>query len=231
MPRKIKQLKKITGLDLSGKSLKEALDLFWNRKISWIELAPLLDMEGKDSLSMTPAERLHISQILRAYRMLKAQRPSYLTSDLTGVTLPMPSTLCYLLTIYRWSRGADKEQALKDNIDAVLSCKIKEPQIRLLAKQAKTQKNGSLEAKEPQRGEALSITTLEKSQGNAESLTAFEGAIKAFNYMIDTVLERNSYNHIRRLFSKQCLDLSTRLNCLGDKEYHELWKQRKEITL
>lgn len=233
-PRGKVQLSSISGMNLADKSLKEALDLYWDRKIAWIELAPFLDKTEQNYLDWYPeAKQARLKQVVNAYRLLKIQRPDYLAKDLTGVTLPIPSTLVYLLTIYRWSQNKDKEDQLKDNLDKVLSGVYKEPQIRILAKRAKAERNGKTikEREDPKRGESITITPLDKVKGDLTSLEAFECGLKSFNFMIDAVLERNSYTHLRSLYAKQCLDLSTRLNCIGDKEFHDLWKQRKEIQL
>ena len=231
--RGLEQLDRVSGMDLTGRSPKEAMDLYWDRKISWVELAALLDTTQENFLAgRSGSKQVVLKQILAAYRLLKTQKPDYLT-DLAKVKLPIPGTLAYLLTIYRWSQSPDKDRQLQENLEKVLSGVYKGPQIRILAKRARAEKDGIIirGREEAKRGESITITPLDKTKGDPRSLEAFESGMRAFNFLIDTVLERNSFIHLRSLFGKQCLDLSTRLNCIGDKEFHELWRQRKEVKL
>ena len=227
------QLRKISGKDLSRTSLKEIAHLYHTQSISWIEFAPALSRADDKGIDLTKlvVPMARIRQILTAYRLLQAQRPNYLSSDLTDKKLPVPSTLCYVLTIYRWSANkANKEELLNDLLDGILEGRYKETQIRLIAKKVKAEKGKGKSKKSPEDREhgGLTITSLEKSRGDPTSVAAFESALKTFDYILDTVLERNSYVQLRPIVGKQCRDLSNRLNCIADEEFHKLWKQRRE---
>lgn len=231
------QLKKVSGMDLAGKSLQELAVLYESHKISWIEFAPALDeaeQKGED-LSTLPSPPHRTKNALAAYRLIKAQRPSFLKGNLTGVFLPIPATLCYVMVIYRWSDRKDKDQMLKELLDKVLSGEFKEPQIRILSRASKKERRkrsgGVVEDDDPKRGAPVIVTAQERSKGDPDSIVALECAIKTFNFLIDAALERNSYTHLRSFIGRQCHDLSTRLNCIADDEFYKLWLQRKEIKI
>ena len=229
------QLKFVSGMDLTGKSIQELAVMYESHKISWIEFARALDeaeQRGED-ISKLPCPPHRAKNALSAYRLLKAQRPGFLKGDLKGVFLPIPATLGYLMAVYRWTEGGDKDQMLKDLLDKVLSGEFKEPQIRILARAAKKErrkKYGNVVETEDLKASVI-VTAQDRSKGDPDSIVALECAIKTFNFLIDAALERNSYTHLRSFVGKQCHELSSRLSCIADEEFYKLWLQRKEIKI
>lgn len=228
MAGKKMQLRHNSGLNLKGKSFKEVAQLYADNKISWVEAGPAFCEadENEQDMKGLPINYQRARAIVGAYRLLQAQRPEYL-KDPGPSRLPIPSTLIYLRFVHRKSDGAEKERVFGEILDGVLDGSIKEPQIRVLAEKAKNS-SGSLGTTIPKAKSAQKKSSHVKSRGDEPSITALENMLHALGYMLDQALEKNSYAQLRGILGKRCMDLSARLNCIGDEGFQKLWKERKE---
>lgn len=237
------QLQETTGKPLDGVKPAEALGMYFDRQISWVELASILDTIGPNvetdpSLNLDEPKRRRIRRMLQSYRLLKAKRLDYIQRALggAGTRVPNPEALNYLLVLYRENTdGSEAKNALlMDIMDKVLSGKIIEKQIRILIQKQRGRTRGAAERsveRDGTRQKATVVTPDTKNQGDPPSVDALEAALRSLNFVIDVALERNSYRNLRAVLGKECRAMSTRLSCIADEEFLKLWKQRKVVDL
>jgi len=237
------QLQKTTGAELNGVKASDALGMYFDRKISWVELAMVMDALGPSpetdpGLALDEPKRRRIRRMMQAYRLLKGKRPDYIEGALkkAGTWVPNPEALNYLLVLYRENKEEPKARnaLLLDTIDKVISGKIIEKQIRILVRKQRSGARGaasaSVERDGTDRKQAV-VTPDSKNQGDPKSVAAAESALKSLNFILDTALERNSYRNLRAVLGAECRAMSTRLSCIADEEFLKMWRKRKVVDL
>jgi hypothetical protein len=233
-------------------AIKEQVDLYKNRKLSWLELAKLLDHESRSGKDYRFFESLGLSEkiyntMLRAYRFLSVRR--LLNNDIKGAY----ESIGLLPATYRRLKHSISEAEFDDIITAVLSGKITTKQLSRMGRGIVVRKKAQLDENTVKKSfdlfnfmRALAVKKkgpeiVQKAVVEAyhnieavESMTldqAFGDLLCVLEALMQEALDNVERKELKKKFGTLCHDLAIELECIADEDFLEARNEKEQFKL
>ena len=209
--------------------IKEQIKFYEEKKISWLDVAPhiILAVEEEFDFESIDFDRRKVSEIIRAYNFLEAQRPESLKNPNTKKI--SPDFISYLPVIFKRMNNIERETEFQGLIDKVLKSEISRNELRDLSKKLKLKKD--INSNGVKRIVQVKKDNLNTIVGEFYTVDVLRSTIKILSYMIDKAREELPIQKLRDLIGEESRDLANELQCIADEEFEKLWNERKEFQV
>ena len=211
--------------------LVASIEFYRKKDMTWCDLAPYLveAVEAgveipKSGGGASPEEGISSTRyrlMVNCYRFLKLRRPE----ALKRVPAPPIDNIGRLINLYTKMEDKDKEQKFEEYIDQAISGELSCRKMKIMIREADLKHSGKTDPESD-------VVPVNKSPVDiaVDQVKALDYAMSLVEIAIENAVRSNGYEKLRKGFAEKCDRVASKLSCIADAEYQDMYEHRRGLS-